>query len=387
MTRVAGNIRVNVNLVDVRDRERNLWSQTLEHGDRDFAGLQDAMNRQVAAQIQPGANPAPPPNAKSPNPDAYAAYLKGRHLAGQGTETGFRQALDWYDKATALDPQMALAKSSQAHSYILLSDFFMSPAEALPMAKTAASEAVGIDPSLADAYAARGAVALFHDRNAQAAQTNLRQALKLNPNSAEAHSMFAVLCGSMGRFDEAVAAARRAVQLDPLSPNAHTWLQWILLVAERYQEVEQVGRAALQLFPDSPLIQLWMGASLALRGDHQKAAPFFERAAKFDQIPMVPLFLGLMQALKNDRSAALAQLAKAHKIGERRYVCAYEVASLHSALGEMDEAYRWMDRGLGERCVCFTWLMTEPWMKPFRADPRFPALAAKIGLWDKVRSF
>src|SRR5215510_4938926 len=45
MTRVAGNIRVNVNLVDVRDRERNLWSQTLEHGDRDFAGLQDAMNR------------------------------------------------------------------------------------------------------------------------------------------------------------------------------------------------------------------------------------------------------------------------------------------------------------------------------------------------------
>jgi tetratricopeptide (TPR) repeat protein len=199
--------------------------------------------------------------------------------------------------------------------------------------------------------------------------------------------MFAVLCGSLGRFDEAVAAARRAVQLDPLSANAHVWLQWILLVAERYQEVEQVGHAALQLFPDAPLVNLWVGASLALRGDHQRAASFFEKASNFDQIPMIPLFLGLMRALKNDRAGALAQLATARRIGERRYICAYEVASLHSVLGEMDEAYRWMERGLGERCVCFTWLMTEPWMKTFRADPRFPALAAKIGLWDKVRAF
>jgi hypothetical protein len=32
-------------------------------------------------------------------------------------------------------------------------------------------------------------------------------------------------------------------------------------------------------------------------------------------------------------------------------------------------------------------LMSEPWMKPLRDDPRFPALKAKVGLWNKVRSF
>jgi TolB-like protein/Flp pilus assembly protein TadD len=385
MTRVGGNIRVSVNLVDVRDRERSLWTERFEHGERDFAGLQDVLNRQVATQIHPGARPSRV--ARSPDPDAHIAYLKGRHLAGQGTEASIRQALDWYVQASALEPHMALAKSGQAHSYISLSDFFMSPAEALPLAKMAAAEAVRMDPLLADAYAAKGAAALFHDRDAQIAETNLLQALKLNPNSSEAHSMFAVLRGAMGRFDDAVASARRAVRLDPLSPTAYAWLQWILLVAERYQEVEQVGRAGLQLFPDAPLIQLWTGGSFAMRGDHHKAAPFFEKAAKFDQIPMMPLFLGLMRALDNDKSGAQALLAKAHKIGKHRYICAYEVATLHSALGEMDEAYRWMERGLEERCVCLTWLMTEPWMKSFRADPRFPALAEKVGLWNKVRSF
>ncbi len=101
---------------------------------------------------------------------------------------------------------------------------------------------------------------------------------------------------------------------------------------------------------------------------------------------MVPLFVALLQALQNDKVGAQFYLAKAHKIGKRRYMCAYEVGSVHSVLGEMDEAYRWMERGLGEKCLCFTWLMTEPWMKPFRQDPRFPALAAKIGLWNKARS-
>ncbi len=386
MSRLSDNIRVNVNLIETKDRERNLWSRTLEHGDRDFAGLQGALGRQVSAQIQPGANP-PPLTPTAPHPEAYVAYLKGRHLTNRGTEADIRQGLEWYSKAVALDPQLASAKSSQAHALVTLSDFFMSPAEALPRAKVAAVEAVGIDPYLADAQAARGATALFLDHDAQAAETHLRKALALNPNSAEAHVMFAVLCGAMGRFDEAVAAARRAVQLDPLSANSHAWLQWILLVAGRYQEVEEVGRAALQLFPDAPLVNLWTGGSFAMRGDHQLGVPFFENAAKFDQIPMMPLFLGLMRAVNNDKSGARRFLAEAHKIGERRHICSYEVASLHSVLGEMDEAYEWMERSLVERSLCLTWLMTEPWMKSFRADPRFPKLAAKVGLWNKVRSF
>ena len=385
MTRNAGNIRVNVNLLEVRERERNLYSQTLEHGERDFAGLQDAMQRQVAAQIQPGAQS--PPQGKAHNPDAYAAYLKGRHWAAKGSEADFRQAVAWYEQAAQLDPQMALAKSGRAHAYIALTDFYMLPAESLARAKADSHEAVRIDPTLADAYVARGAAALFYDRDAQAAETDLRRALQMNPNAPEAHTIFAVLCASLGRFDEGVAGARRAVQLDPLSPGAHNWLQFILLIAARYEEVEVVGRAALHLFPGMLLAHLWIGSSMALRGDHQKAEPHFEEAAKFNQIPMVPLWLGMMRAIGNDKAGARAQLAKAQQIGKSRYLCPYEVACVHAVLGEMDEAYRWMERGLRDRCLCFTWLMTEPWLKPLRADPRFPALAAKVGLWNKPRSF
>ena len=162
---------------------------------------------------------------------------------------------------------------------------------------------------------------------------------------------------------------------------------WMHLLAGRYQDVERSGLAALQLFPDHPVIQLWVGSSLALRGDWKKANPYFEGASNLDQLPMAPIFVGLMHAVNRNKSAAKAQLAKAHRIGKKRYICAYEVASVHSVLGEMDEAYSWMERALVERCMCLNWLMTEKWMQSFREDPRFPALVAKVGLWNKARSF
>jgi TolB-like protein len=387
MTRAGENIRVNVNIIEVRDQERNLWSNTFEHGAREIATLQDEINRQVAAQFRADRQPVPPRAPTESNHDAYLAYLKGRQLAGQNSEAGLRDSLQWFDKATTLDPNMASAKASQALSYIFLSDFWIMPAEALPLAKALAASAVEQDPYSAEAYTARGAVALFLDRDSQAAETDLRQAIKLNPNNGEARIIYGFLCGAVGRFDEAVASVRRAVQNDPLSPRAHAMLLWMLLLTGRYQDVEQTGLATLQLFPGHPFIQLWVGSSLALRGEWQKAKPYFEGASNLDQLPLAPIFVGLMHAVNRDKPAAKAQLAKAHQIGKKRYICAYEIASVHSVLGEMDEAYKWMDRALVERCMCLNWLMTEKWMQSFRDDPRFPALVARVGLWNKARSF
>jgi tetratricopeptide (TPR) repeat protein len=180
----------------------------------------------------------------------------------------------------------------------------------------------------------------------------LRAALKLNPGSAQANLLYGLLCATMGRFDEAVAAGRRALQLDPLSPYVHSYLQLLLLMSGRYEEVEKVGQALLQVQPNFALAYMWNGLSHALRGDFGKAEPLMGRAAELDQIMVVTINLGLMRALNGQKALARAQLAKIHRIGQRRYVCPYEIGSVHAAMGEMDDAYRWMDKGLADRCNC-----------------------------------
>jgi hypothetical protein len=63
---------------------------------------------------------------------------------------------------------------------------------------------------------------------------------------------------------------------------------------------------------------------------------------------------------------------------QRQYVCAYEVASVHAALGEHDQALAEFDRALDERCDCMVWLDAEPWLGPIRSDPRYAALLQRF---------
>jgi TolB-like protein len=163
MTLSGENLRVNANLIDARGRERSLWTRTLEHGARDIAGLQREMYGKVAHQLRPESKALPPDGAASPNPDAYAAYLKGRYFAAQSSEAAHGQALEWFAKATALDPRLSIAKAGEALSYSALADFYLPPREAAPRAKAAANQALALDSSSAEAYMARGSVELFFD--------------------------------------------------------------------------------------------------------------------------------------------------------------------------------------------------------------------------------
>jgi serine/threonine-protein kinase len=57
---------------------------------------------------------------------------------------------------------------------------------------------------------------------------------------------------------------------------------------------------------------------------------------------------------------------------------AFSMAILHTALGERDEAFDWLNRALDQRKVAF--IKVHPMLDPLRNDPRFPVLLAKAGL-------
>jgi hypothetical protein len=70
-------------------------------------------------------------------------------------------------------------------------------------------------------------------------------------------------------------------------------------------------------------------------------------------------------------------------MAKSRYVCAYEVASVHLSLGDKDKTFEWMRRGVAEQCDCLVWLRSEPWMDPLRLDPRYTELLKRVGGKDK----
>jgi hypothetical protein len=65
---------------------------------------------------------------------------------------------------------------------------------------------------------------------------------------------------------------------------------------------------------------------------------------------------------------------------KEQYFCPYEIGTVYVSLGDPDTAADWFRKGVDGRADCMAWLGIEPWLDPFRSDPRYAGLLREIGL-------
>jgi hypothetical protein len=64
----------------------------------------------------------------------------------------------------------------------------------------------------------------------------------------------------------------------------------------------------------------------------------------------------------------------------KRYVSKDYIAEVYTALGEKDEAFKWLDRAADDGSQYLQWFGVNPAWAPLRSDPRFSALKARLRL-------
>lgn len=80
------------------------------------------------------------------------------------------------------------------------------------------ARAIELNPNLSEAYAADGFIKMFRHWDWTGAETSLRRAVALDPNSATAHHWLGVYLSLRGRLREAADEMKRAVEIEPNSP-------------------------------------------------------------------------------------------------------------------------------------------------------------------------
>jgi tetratricopeptide (TPR) repeat protein len=182
---------------------------------------------------------------------AYELYLKGRFFSNRRTPEGLRKGIEYFERAIQTDPEYALAHSGLADSYSMLGVYcVLTPGEAYPKAKTAASRALELDASLAEAHLSTGYVALVYEWNWAEAERACRRAIELQPSYGAAHHWLGWSLASVGRLQEAATAAQRAILLEPLSPIIQSRASQILSYAGLPEEGVAGSLRALELDPD-----------------------------------------------------------------------------------------------------------------------------------------
>ena len=383
---IAGErLRASVTLTNVVDGYQ-LWSERYDRPMTDVFDVQDNIARTVVRRLLPRLTTefsVPLAVRSTDDADAYELYLKGRHVWNRRTVAALRQSIDYFQRALALDAGFALAQAGLADAYAMLVIYgALAPAEAMPLAKRLAADALTRRPDLAEALTTQAFVRAVSEWDWAGAEADFQRAIAANPQYPTAYQWYAVnSLMPFGRFSDAQTRLRQAQELDPLSPAIGATLGLLAYFARRPDEAERLYRDVLELDDGFALAHYFLAQALVEQRRYQEAIAALKRAAATGgrTAEVLATWAGV-EALAGRTDSAEALLAELQAIAAAQYVSPVLVGQVLLALGRREAALASLEHGLQARAVEMIWLGVRPTFDVLRDNPRFTALLRQIGL-------
>ena len=267
--RSGGRVRVTAQLIHAAT-DAHLWARDYERDLTDVLKLQSEVARAVADEIRiqvTAEERARLASARSVNPQAHEAYLLGRYHFSKGNEQGWKQAIEYFERAIQLAPDYAAAYAGLSDAWRQRGVFGAADfKEVESPARAAALKAIELDEQLAEAHISLANIKYLYDWDWAGAEQEFRRALELDPGSLDAHIDYGHLLMHLGRHDEAIREGQIAVQLDPLSSGTQSSLGRFLYRARRYEEALPHLQRAVELEPRSVVANSRLGDVYAQTG-------------------------------------------------------------------------------------------------------------------------
>lgn len=376
------DLTLYLSLVDGRNGNQ-LWGEQYNRKLKDLVTLQTEIARDVSRKLRArlsGAEEQKVAKNYTANVEAYQLYLRGRYHYVRLTRPEIDKAIEYYQRAIAIDQSYALAYAGLAAAYRSLALTSDVPSnETLPKAKAAALRAVEIDETLAEAHAWLGVVAFWYEWDWKAAEKHFLRAQELDPNSA-ATLGYAQLLSSTGQHERALIECKRGVEVDPLNLRNNAVEGQILFFAGRHEEAIDRLRKTIELEPNFWVPHLFLARVYIEKRMYTEAVTEATKATNLsggnsEAVAHVVYALAKSGKQKEARST-LDELKKRAADG---YVPPYAFALSYNGLGETDEAIAWLVKGLEQRDIKMTLLVVDPKWNNLRSDTRFQDLLRRAG--------
>jgi TolB-like protein/tetratricopeptide (TPR) repeat protein len=376
-------IRVNVQLINALT-DTHLWAETFDRKLTDIFAVESEIAKTIADTLQAklsGSEQRAIATRPTENTEAHQLYLKGRFFWNKRTANDLKKSIEYFEQAIAADPNYALAYAGIADAYVWLPGYTAgAPRDCYPKAKAAATKALQLDDTLAEAHTTLALAIWLYDFDASQAIREFQRAIELNPNYAIAHQQYGNnTLSALGRFDDAIGEGKRAVELDPLSLVINTDMGSDYYYARRYDEAIAQLHKTLEMDPGFYIAHLVLGQVLDAKGARDAAIVECEKARALNDDPSVLGVLARAHGLSGNKMEAEKILDHLKKLSKERYVSAYSFALVYLGLGDKEEALRWLEQSYQDRAGSdIGFIRVDPLLDPLRGDPRFEALAEKI---------
>jgi len=385
---LGDHLTIGVELVDTGDGSL-LWGERYSRKMDDIFSLQEDIAAQISANLRLRVSRSHKKRLRKPyttNGQAYQLYLKGRYFWNKRTADNACRGIDHFQQALDLDPQFALAYAGIADCQTLLGDVGVQatpPIEAFLQGQRSAQRALELDDAVPEAHGTLGHISM-HLFNWSGAEKQLRRALELNPNYAQAGIWYAYFLAFTGRVDDSVAAIINALQLDPLSPPVNRSAGELLFFAGRFGESIDRFEQAIEM--DSHYVaHLELGRVYEHLERFEPALEQFAKARELSNHSAESLAsMAHCCAVSGKKREAQNLLIDLKKASEDHYVSPYDLALVHKALAQHEECFRLLNRAYEIHDGWMIYITVDFRWKDLRADPRFIEVVRRMGLPQSI---
>jgi TolB-like protein/Flp pilus assembly protein TadD len=277
--RAGKRLRISAQLIDAITGGHH-WAERYDRELGDIFAVQDEITRSVAAAIEPHLLAAEGVRALSRSAgdlDAWELVARAQTHVWRLNREDYETAIGALKRAVEAHPDYAPAHGLLGFSLVFAAHMgWIDRGQGLSPGRQHAARALALDDRDPWAHFALGYWAMMERRTAESLAA-LRQAVKLNPNSAAAHAHLSRSLGFAGQADEAIEHGEEAIRLSPLDPDMALFLGGFAaanFAAGRYAEAIHYATEAARLRPGFQGVQRMRCASLAQAGriDEARAA-------------------------------------------------------------------------------------------------------------------
>jgi len=381
-------VRITVQLIDV-DSDAHLWAENYDRELKNVFEIQSEVAKKIAEVLKAEISPeieeilkAPPTN----NTEAYNLYLKARSMDAYDEKIN-SQAIKLLNEAIKLDPDfsnayLAIGMKLQVGATVYATDKRMDPTEAWLISKPYIQKALELDPDNGYAHQRMAWSLLWFEWDFKAAQKEYLEVKRIFPNYSwtDYHIV-------MGQFDEAILGATKEVELDPNSPVV--WAGKILsqyFAGQNNESLKTINSALMDttingrqlVAVESFRVWMYLGRYADIIRECSKVLDTYPKSFWPPRL-MAIASISYFHLGQSEKSAELLKMLINQSEINAGASPSFYIAMIYCEMGEIDEAFKWLENSYEDHEVELHWLKVEPPFRPLRDDPRWQIMLDKVG--------
>ena len=380
--RAGRQLRITAQLID-GTTDAHLWAEKYGGTIDEVFEMQERISRSIVEELRARLTQHEETgrNVTVTDPETYELYLRAKHMLGQSV-LRIPEATQLLEEVMRRDPRFAPAYTALGAPLLLFAMFnYIQPKAAWEKIQSLADKALAANPRSGPAHELLAAVATYRDWNWAEAKRLYARAAELEPGAGFDRFLYAFYLAFSGDVEGGLQSARLGRRLDPLSFLGFLTEGVMLAWSGDFDSALPLAMRPIELDPQFPEGYHIAGYICLGQKNYARAAEILTQALEPSHRgawPMAKLGCAFVGLGRHDEARAL--LAELEQRANEATMSAPAVATLQLHLGNREEFYRWINRGIDDRDPFALSLRREFLWDPARHDPEFQTLLRRIGL-------